>query len=558
MATRPSILIPRQQQPDELTSILSQPAYQDPRLQTLVQPSGHEGTLGSILHIANEFSKGASQGRMQTFLQKEMRKDRAFNSLVNYGQGLLQDPDLTPEARQGILNQMNSLYAQRFSEDLRTAPKTEGFGGQIRSVFQTLFTGLMGGELPKGTKPIDTEAARLQLEEFAGKPENRQSTYVGQINEAFNKDLTGFMQRNNVTDPKLLATQDAVRIAGPYYQQLLTRAPERAEGWLRLNMSGFGADVIDTLKRRYLGGGAPSAPAPQQGAVPQGMPAPAPSVGDTAVPAPAAAGSAPSAPPVPSGMERLGEMAIFKELGVEMKPYDIFKPGDPTQVRQAVDDPLQGRRVDPATRQPLPDEMQNWARRPVASQARWERAGIVKGDDGKWHYKFVDLNSKQTFIDQSEAYVRPPSASEKEPPALRRLNEQEDTYQNTLNRLELEKARAMQELQMQANQNPLLKQLPEIKNMPVPKQYEGWTLSTERLADGYMHRVFTNPKDPKDRKADPQPLLTPLQQQERATTEMYENLKLGATGMHSNRLRQIMGMTKRSPFTPSEVQHIRR
>jgi hypothetical protein len=380
--------------------------------------------------VALDFLKSLRQNKLAQAMDKENEATRSMEFYVQLANQKLQDPDLTPEAKRAVWEEMTRTLATHANRELKQAPK-KGPLGFIKGVLSQL----AGGDIPT-REPINfTEAAgRLeQLTSPAGSPDSRQSYWIDLANQEFENGLAELNKQYNGNVPP-----EEVQALGARVVQklnLIYRAPNLVNPWFSTVVArGAGASgetkitamVTGRLLSEFAGQGQP-APA-GQGASPAPAPVlPSKPIGTTEEGAPLAGvpgvtfepggqffamlaggqeaqpGAAGQSAQAGAGQPATGDMSAFaraKErqimesmLGLKpSQPTVLYNPSDTTQyVANVTFDRIRNKWIGPDG-EPLPDYQQAWLPKDqlVTPTNRFQALDIGSDEKGNRLYQIFD------------------------------------------------------------------------------------------------------------------------------------------------------------------------
>jgi soluble lytic murein transglycosylase-like protein len=238
---------------------------------------GWSPTGVAVGSVALEFLKGLRQAKVARSLEQEQDAQRSMETYVAAATQRLQDPDLTPEARQQAEAQMMMTLAQHANRELKDTPR-KGIGGAIRGILSQL----SGGEIPT-REPVNFREATGQLLVWTDpnlNPQGRQSYWIQKADEQLNQEIQQLRERFGGYVPPEAVTQKAAEIAAQL--GLTQKAPDKVGTWFNLvQLRSQGMAPQEEMKwlifkdiAQGLGGGEPAAGS----AAAAGQPAPPPVV----------------------------------------------------------------------------------------------------------------------------------------------------------------------------------------------------------------------------------------------------------------------------------------
>jgi hypothetical protein len=188
------------------------------------------------------FLSGASEARKRSFEQKENEKSQKLARLNQYITTVVQNPDLTDEAKQYAIQQ----YSRALGGEILGADsgggkgkggkkgkggEQQGLAGHFTSILKEVATGMTGGKTPKGMQDIDLHTV---IGNIAAEIQNPKYSREGVIAT----NMTGIESALKALPPT--ATQeDAVQAIRPYLQQIEKVDPQRANAVRNDYLGGY-------------------------------------------------------------------------------------------------------------------------------------------------------------------------------------------------------------------------------------------------------------------------------------------------------------------------------
>lgn len=199
------------------------------------KPSGYEGTGGTILHIANQFLRGASQARQRSFAQQEDQRFKNINAVTNARNDFLANPNYTADAKRAADQAYSAYLAKTMSKDMEGGDKKH----PAVQFLNTALEGVTGGKVDKKWDGNPGEFL-MQLQEIQMEPKNSEAQRVGGMFDKFNaKKAKGretfgdFLTQGQLeADPETNALMQQLRIAGVQENSLtngLMATPKNAD-----------------------------------------------------------------------------------------------------------------------------------------------------------------------------------------------------------------------------------------------------------------------------------------------------------------------------------------
>jgi hypothetical protein len=341
-----------------------------PRPIDTTPPVGQTATGWETAPVATaELALGALQGvrqnRIANFLETEKNNENALNQFQTYVQGRLQDPDLTEEGRQAILQHANDVMHRHMQYELRDTPK-DGIGG----FFKNLLINASGGPI-KTREPINWNEATGTITTVAAGHSQKEN--FNKAVQAAQAEIDQIRNTSGMVMPSQLSA-----VVAKWMPQVMTGAPTYAQAFPQVISGMAPADPyqeefmrarLDALRRLRGQVASPQAP-------PQQHPNGEVSVSSMAQPylgmvMPTAAEAAPAdVRPAESGTAPIPTMdlrnpinrAILKDFGYKIgEPTTIYDLADLTQaVPNSLWDPLQNAWIDASTGKRLPEQQQRY------------------------------------------------------------------------------------------------------------------------------------------------------------------------------------------------------
>lgn len=218
-------------QSDAVQRIYSLPATIPPKPIDLVQPTdmpypGWHGTGVGIGAAVLEFFKGIREGKVARAMEKEQEAQASMENYLRWVNTKLSDPDLTPEARQQILNDVQTVIARHAQREIKDLPSSG-----IAGFFKKIVKGLTGGDIPT-REPVNWAEATGRIAQISSRelnPQAFQSYWIGQA-------TTDLLQRRKQIEQAYggyIPPEEWQRAVGEVINEyrLTERAPDKINAW---------------------------------------------------------------------------------------------------------------------------------------------------------------------------------------------------------------------------------------------------------------------------------------------------------------------------------------
>lgn len=153
------------------------------------EPSGYEGTGGSMLYIANKFLEGARGGRQEALAKHEDQRTKNVDLVTNALHSVVTDPNLTPVAKQKAQAAYDDYLAKFTLHQIPEGSEKHPLLGAAKGILE----GLTGGKIDKKWDGSPGEFL-TQLAHIRTDPEHNLGSLIsreaGNVVTARNKLLT--------------------------------------------------------------------------------------------------------------------------------------------------------------------------------------------------------------------------------------------------------------------------------------------------------------------------------------------------------------------------------
>jgi hypothetical protein len=149
----------------DVASRMSQGPFQQALMQTTmakqqptVEPSGWESKGTAVGEIALSFFDGIRRGRVEKYLKQEAAEEKQQKNFFQQA-SMAQSMASTPEQKEKIAKLTMDAWGRvgQFNVNKAGGEKGGKKGNPIMGVAKNIFTGLSGGELPKGEEPLNVK-----------------------------------------------------------------------------------------------------------------------------------------------------------------------------------------------------------------------------------------------------------------------------------------------------------------------------------------------------------------------------------------------------------------
>lgn len=198
--------------------------------------------LGGIAMAGTKFLEGVQSARMKSYEKRENEKSQKLTQFNQYITRIVQDPNLTDEAKQYALQQyskalggqiLGAMGGEKGKGGKKGKQGGEGQQGGVAqhftNILKDLATGMVGGKMPKGAPDIDLHTIMGEIDAKIYQPQYSKpgiiETNIGNIQSALKALPPGSTQ------------EDALRAITPHLQAVEKVDPRRAQS-LRADFLG--------------------------------------------------------------------------------------------------------------------------------------------------------------------------------------------------------------------------------------------------------------------------------------------------------------------------------
>ena len=208
--------------------------YEQEHLATLAEPvnaawqqaqarggTGYASPWATAIGQITNLFEGMRQQKFQKLLEEKADREQSERSFLNLVAARMQDPDLTPQAKQALLTQSMKVIGSRGLEEAKGLPKEKASG--VKQFFEQMTGGPM-----KGPSKLNLWEETAKVGSLLENPDFRQSTWNRQMQTEYT-DRMKVWQEHLAAKGQVPSKEDAQAIANSIAAKYGQMSPQYAE-----------------------------------------------------------------------------------------------------------------------------------------------------------------------------------------------------------------------------------------------------------------------------------------------------------------------------------------